>query len=86
MVIFSISFHYCQWLALNDSELLKIIGLRIKKVREELGISQTLLANSMGKDQQWLQRIEKGNTNITIKSLNLISSSLKVEISKFLEA
>ena len=71
---------------MNDSELLKIIGLRIKKAREELGISQTLLANSMGKDQQWLQRIEKGNTNITIKSLNLISSSLKVEISKFLEA
>jgi transcriptional regulator with XRE-family HTH domain len=69
----------------QDSEVLIKIGINIKKAREELGLSQTQLANDMGKDQQWLQRIEKGKVNVTIKSLNLITKTLKIQIKNLIE-
>ncbi len=37
-----------------------LVGNRLKKIRLNLGISQTKLANLTGKDRQYIYKIEKG--------------------------
>ncbi len=65
---------------LRKEPLLKKLGNRIRKIRTDKGLSQVELANSIGKDQQSIQRLEKGNVNPTFFYLKEIASGLDVEI------
>ena len=60
--------------------LLKKLGARIREIRLEKGITQTQLANSLGKDQQSIQRLEAGNMNPTFYYLKEIALGLNVEL------
>ena len=64
--------------------LLRKLGNRIRNIRIEKGLSQVDLANSIGKDQQSIQRLEKGNVNPTFYYLKEISQGLDVEITELL--
>jgi transcriptional regulator with XRE-family HTH domain len=69
----------------SDEELLKEIGLRLKKLREESGCSsyeKFAFENDISRMHYW--QIEKGKVNITIKTLNKLLSVHKIELEDFL--
>jgi transcriptional regulator with XRE-family HTH domain len=68
----------------KEKQLLQL-GNRIRKLREEKMLSQTELANMMGKDQQSIQRIEKGRVNPSYLFLIEISSALKISVTDLLD-
>lgn len=57
------------------------LGLRIRNIREEsTNFSQDTLALEVDLSENQIRRIEKGQTNPTIKSLLKIVKALKVDI------
>ena len=62
--------------------LLRKLGDRIRNILIEMGLSQVELANAIGKDQQSIQRLEKGNVNPNFYYLKEISQGFNVEISE----
>ena len=45
------------------------IGFKIKSAREELGLTQSQLAERIGKKREFISKIENDGENITIKTL-----------------
>ena len=66
---------------MDESELSKSIGSRIRKLREEQNISQQDLAASCNFEKSNMARIESGRTNPTFLTLYKISVALKVSLS-----
>lgn len=62
---------------------LEKIGLAIKTRRKELGLSQERLAFEANLDRTYIPKVEAGQINITIKSLEKIASALRVPINYF---
>lgn len=65
---------------MNEVEVYIRIGERIKKLRQEKGMSQQTLADECDIESPNLSRIENGNTNPTVKSLWKISNALGVKL------
>lgn len=65
---------------MNIDELYKKVGKRIKYFRNERGYSQKELALMCDIDKSSITRIESGRTNLTLKSLHIISKQLNVSI------
>ncbi len=63
-----------------DKELQIKIGERIRVLRKQKGFTQVDLSAKMGKDYQWLQRVERGVQNVTIQSLKQLANGLEVEL------
>jgi transcriptional regulator with XRE-family HTH domain len=61
---------------------LKQLSARVKYFREKKGWSQAELANRMGRDKQWIQRVENGTTNIKFTSICRIAKCLDIPVSK----
>jgi len=57
---------------------------RIRKRRQELGITQKGLANMIGREtsgHQWIHKIESGRSpNLTIQTVFLLMEALKIKI------
>ena len=66
---------------MNESDLLKIMGARIRKLREERSISQQNLAAICNFEKANMSRIENGRTNPTFLTLHKISVALNVSLS-----
>ena len=58
------------------------VGKKIDMIRLEQGLSQKELAKKMGVSQQLISRIEMGNENVSLSTLNAIARALdkKIEI------
>jgi transcriptional regulator with XRE-family HTH domain len=56
------------------------LGLKVKELREEKGLSQTELAYKIGKDQPSINRLEKGKVNPSIIYLLQICEGLEVNL------
>ncbi len=56
------------------------IGLRIKKVRKSLGISQMKLADAIGVSFQQIQKYESGTNKVLIEKLKKIASVLNTPL------
>ncbi|WP_452221430.1 helix-turn-helix domain-containing protein [Lacinutrix salivirga] len=71
---------------MEKSELLKIIGKRIQKIRNSKGYSQVDLAGKIEGvfDTTNVSRIESGRTNPTIYTLHRVSEALEVSLSELL--
>jgi transcriptional regulator with XRE-family HTH domain len=54
------------------------LGLRIKELRKQKGMSQEFLADESGLSLRTIQRIENGDTNPTGESLKRLSNALNV--------
>ena len=67
----------------KNDKIFKEIGLLIKKRREELGYTQTKLAELIDMEPISVQRFESGYSKIAIDYLVKISKILKVDISYF---
>jgi putative transcriptional regulator len=60
--------------------LLKNLGERIRKIREEKGITQKQLAHTINKDQQSIQRLEAGKINPSFYYLFEVARGLDISI------
>jgi len=68
----------------EEEELHKVqikLGAAIRKIREEKDqYSQSKLAVEIGMSVNQVARIERGETNPTVKTLSLIAKALKVNV------
>lgn len=62
-----------------DSNLQRL-GARIKEMRQERGLSQEELSFEAGLDRSYVGGIERGERNITFRSLSLIAQALKTDV------
>ena len=56
------------------------IGLRIKALRKEAGLSQEGLALKAGIDRTYINSIENGKRNISILNINKIANALDISL------
>lgn len=65
---------------MDKSEILKLVGKRIKELRESKGISQVELVGRMNGeiDPTNIPRIESGRTNPTVFTLFRIAEALEI--------
>lgn len=73
--------------SMKKSKLLKLVGKRIKEVRESKNITQLQLVIKMEEeegrfDTTNVSRIESGRTNPTVFTLHRIAEALEVSISE----
>jgi len=59
----------------------KRFGLAIQKKRISAGISQEELAMRIDADQAYVSRIEAGQMNVTLETVEQIASALNVDVS-----
>ena len=68
----------------NDKLLVKF-GLHLKKLREEKELSQEALANDSNVPISQVGRIERGEINTTISTLEAIATGLKMKLKDLLD-
>jgi len=61
-------------------ELQQRIAMNVRKLRNEVGLSQEKLALLAGLDRTYVQDIEKGERNISVKVAEKIASALHTDI------
>lgn len=60
------------------------IGLRIKELREKQNLKQEQLAWQAGVDRTYMNYVENGKRNITVKNLEkIVKDGLKMSLSDF---
>jgi len=64
---------------------LKILGERIRKLREKKGLSQENFSLSIGMDRTYYSSVENGKHNITINNLKKICGGLNITLSELLK-
>ena len=60
------------------------LGMKIRRVRKDRGFTQEELGREAGIDPKYIGEIERGNANITIKTLLNISEVLDITIGELL--
>lgn len=69
---------------ISEDKFLQEIGLLIKKLREQKGMSQEDLANDCNIPKSQIGRIERAEINTTLRTLHKIALALKVAPSELL--
>ncbi|MCA9801539.1 MAG: response regulator [Cyanobacteria bacterium HKST-UBA02] len=64
--------------------LLNALSKTIRKRREELGLSQTELAERAGLHRTYICNIERGTQNLSLESLNNIARSLDIPVARLI--
>jgi len=64
-----------------SNEVPKLVGEQIVIFRKLRNLTQTELAEIVGKDRQYLYKIEKGKVTPNIATLSIISVALKITLS-----
>ena len=67
------------------SDIIKVLGQRIRNYRTAQGLSQEKLAELSGCHPTYIGQIERGEKNATIESIEKISAALNVSLSKLFE-
>jgi transcriptional regulator with XRE-family HTH domain len=60
------------------------LGAQIRKIREELGLSQEQLAGRVGTAQSTISQLEQGERNPSYKTLRSLANALGVSVSYLL--
>ena len=58
---------------MNENEIKRLFGLRIKQLRKNMGMTQFVLGEKIGVDQRQISYIEGGNSFPSLKTLNKFS-------------
>lgn len=67
-----------------SQEIPKKVGEQIVLFRKKRNLSQTELARIVGKDRQYLYKIEKGKVTPNITTLAILAMALNVSLSELL--
>lgn len=62
----------------------KKLGVRVKKVRNEKGLTQAKLAEIMGYSVQHISHVETGNTKLSVELLVELANTLEVSVDELL--
>jgi transcriptional regulator with XRE-family HTH domain len=65
-------------------DLQRRLAANLKRLRLEEGISQEELASSAGLVSRHVQKLEAGDVNATLKTLNALANALHVDVSDLL--
>ena len=68
---------------MEKPEIRNKIGMRIKRLRREQGITQQRFALMAGMNRSYLADIEKGNRNFGIDTLTCIVDGFGITLSEF---
>lgn len=71
-------------MALDEAQLYKLLGERIRHLREEYGISQAELARASELTRTSITNVEKGRQKLPIHALYRVCEALGVELSTLL--
>ncbi|MET3208121.1 UNVERIFIED_CONTAM: transcriptional regulator with XRE-family HTH domain [Paenibacillus sp. PvR008] len=66
------------------SEILELVGTRIRDIRKSKGLSQEALAEKAGFNSSYIGFIERAERNISLKNLEKIAKSLNVSVFQLL--
>lgn len=69
---------------MTESDLLILLGARIRELRKARGLSQEAFAAECGLDRTYVGGIERGERNVAIRNLALIAKSLGISMSELL--
>jgi len=75
-------FEFYPVLAKDKTEILKLFGKNLRKLRESKGFTQEQLANELGLEISQISRIERGVINTSIYTLYQISSFLNIDMNE----
>lgn len=64
----------------SNAEFLQILGENLRRKREELSMSQQVLADISNVAKSTIQRIEKGTLNPSITNLKAICEALNITV------
>ena len=64
----------------------KTIGWNLRRLRVERDLSQERLALKSGLDRAYLGRIERGTENVTVSTLEAVTTAMDVHVSVLFEA
>lgn len=65
---------------MSDNFFYKKLGRKIIQIRERKKISQEKLSFSSGLDRTYICQIENGSANPTLKTIEKITSALKIKL------
>ena len=71
------SLHFATFVNMNIKQRL---GLKIKELRKQKGLSQERLANLAEIDRTYLPTIEKGERNVSIEVVEKLAKALDVKV------
>ena len=63
----------------------KRVSMKLKKYREDRGLTQEALAKKAGLSRAYIARLEIGRHNPTLSTLEKLAKALKVKVGKLLE-
>lgn len=72
--------HFRCVINIKNDEVIKAFGRRLRDLRISNGLSQEQLANEAEIPLSQVGRIERGEINPTLSSINVLAKALKVEI------
>lgn len=61
----------------------KLVGNRIKELREAKDLTQVELADMIGSDRQYLYKIESAKVSVSIVKLTIITKALGISLEEF---
>lgn len=68
---------------MGDMVTSRDIGLKIKSLRQQAGLSQEKLAEMIAVTFQQVQKYENGQTTLNVTKLQVIAQALKVSVTEF---
>jgi len=74
---------YCFYMEFEQFK--KHVGLKIKYYRSLNDLTQVMLANKIGCDDNYLSLIENGHKNISLRKIYEISNALNISASKIFD-
>ena len=66
-------------------DIKRLVGRNVRKERTKLGWTQEKLAVRAGLNSQYLSRLELGQENVKIETIQKIAKSMKLKAAQFLE-
>lgn len=69
----------------EQENLLKILGARVKSIREEKGLSLQDVAHAIGKDRQSVHALEKGKFNPSFLYLVEVSKGIGIDLDELIK-
>jgi transcriptional regulator with XRE-family HTH domain len=62
-----------------EGELQRILGRNLRRYRESKGLSQEDFADTLGLHRTYVGGLERGERNLTLKSVERLSESISVD-------
>ena len=69
----------------KNKDLEKRFGVKLAYVRKSKKLSQMKLAEIVDMNFNYIGQIERGEANVTIKTMKLLADALEVEVGEFFE-